>query len=358
MKYYSLNNILEKKAVYNVIFGERSNGKTYSVLEYCIKNYFNTGKQFAVVRRWKEDVTGRRASELFSALNSNNVVSKYSDTYSGVTYYAGKFYACSYDDNGKPMYTLDDCIGYAFALSDTEHDKGNSYPNVTTIMFDEFLTKHLYLQDEFVLFMNCVSTIVRNRTDVKVFMLGNTVNKFCPYFEEMGLKHILKMEQGSIDVYTYGDSRLTVAVEYCTSLKDSKSSNFYFAFDNPKLHMITGGAWELGIYPHLPEKYKPNQIKKIFFIVFNGQVFQCEIVKATRDYFIYIHVKTGELRVNRNDLVYTLDYHHELNYNRNILKPTTVLGESIKWFFVTDRVFYQNNDVGNTIHNYLQICRG
>ena len=33
-KYYSLKNILAKNCVYNVIVGERSNGKTCSVLEY------------------------------------------------------------------------------------------------------------------------------------------------------------------------------------------------------------------------------------------------------------------------------------------------------------------------------------
>ena len=32
-KYYSLTEILKKKAIYNMIIGERSNGKTYSVLE-------------------------------------------------------------------------------------------------------------------------------------------------------------------------------------------------------------------------------------------------------------------------------------------------------------------------------------
>ncbi|MGC5276152.1 hypothetical protein ACPXAM_23725, partial [Escherichia coli] len=88
------------------------------------------------------------------------------------------------------------------------------------------------------------------------YMLGNTVNKYCPYFAEMGLEHIPKMTQGTIDVYAYGNSDLTVAVEYCKS-PDSKvkeASHKYFAFNNPKLEMITGGAWELNIYPHLPYK--------------------------------------------------------------------------------------------------------
>ena len=65
------------------------------------------------------------------------------------------------------------------------------------------------------------------------------------------------MEQGSIDLYTYGTEGLTVAVEYCKAMAKSKQNNFYFAFNNPKLHMITNGAWELDIYPHCPYKYKP-----------------------------------------------------------------------------------------------------
>ena len=32
--YYSLDKILSKNAQYNLIFGERSNGKTYAVLNY------------------------------------------------------------------------------------------------------------------------------------------------------------------------------------------------------------------------------------------------------------------------------------------------------------------------------------
>ena len=49
MKYYSLNKINSKKATYNVIFGERSNGKTYACLQQALENYFNNGSQFAYI---------------------------------------------------------------------------------------------------------------------------------------------------------------------------------------------------------------------------------------------------------------------------------------------------------------------
>lgn len=39
------------------------------------------------------------------------------------------------------------------------------------------------------------------------------------------------------------------------------------------------------------------------------------------------------------------------------MKPITELQKNIKWFYVTDRVYYQNNDVGDSINNYLKICK-
>ena len=57
-------------------------------------------------------------------------------------------------------------------------------------------------------------------------MLGNTVNRYCPYFKEMGLAHIKEMKPGDIDLYRYGDSELTVAVEYTTPKKNSPDEYF------------------------------------------------------------------------------------------------------------------------------------
>ena len=164
------------------------------------------------------------------------------------------------------------------------------------------------------------------------------------------------MEQGTIDVYTYGDSKLTVAVEYCATLKASKENNFYFAFNNPRLEMITSGAWELDIYPHLPVKYRPCDVQFTYFICFNGQVYQCEIVEVKGVPFTFIHDKTTPIKDTDNDLIYTLEYNPKLNYRRNILKPLTKLEERILWFYKSDRVFYQDNTVGDAIHNYLKIC--
>ena len=354
-KYYSLKKINSKNATYNVIFGERSNGKTYATLNLSLQNFFKDGSQFAYIRRWSDDIATKRMNNLFNALTDK--IEEYSSgEFHAIVYRTGVFYLANFNKDGKVIYTDSDVIGYAFNLSASEHNKANSYPKVTTIIFDEFLTNKYYLPDEFVLFMNTVSTIVRQRTNVKIYMLGNTVNKYCPYFGEMGLSNILNQKQGSIDVYTYGDSKLRVAVEYASSTKLLKKNNYYFAFDNPKLKMITSGAWELNIYPHAPTKWKPKDITFIFFIIFNGEVYQCDVIHKKNYDFIFVHEKTTPIKNTKKDIIYTMEYNGQNNYNRNVLRPRFEFEKRIAFMFQHDMVYYQNNEVGEAINNYLKVC--
>ena len=353
MKYYRLDKILSKNCTYNLIIGERSNGKTYAVLEYCIRQYFKTGSQFAIIRRWGVDIQGRRASGMFSAINENGLIRELSDgQFDCVHYWAGKFYL-GYHEDGKVIYNDNDIIAFPFAISEQEHNKSISFPNVNNILFDEFITNAIYLQDEFIAFMNTLSTIIRQRDSVKIFMCGNTVNKYCPYFEEMGLKHVSKMNQGSIDVYTYSDSKLKVAVEYCATSSKTKKSNFYFAFDNPKLNMITRGSWELDIFPHLPKKYNPKNILIKFFILFDGLIYQGELIDIDSNPFVYIHDKTTPIQDENKDIVITLESDYRKNYFRNIFS-IPILGNKLEYLYKANKWTYQNNDVGNSIQNYIK----
>lgn len=356
-KFYSLKNILSKNAQYNVIFGERSNGKTYAVLKYGLEKFVSCGEQIAIVRRWRDDFTGKRGVVMFDALVQNGEIERMTaGVWNGVIYFSSKWYLCRYED-GKREEVSEIPFAYGFSLTSMEHDKSTAYPNITTVCFDEFLTRTSYLPDEFVLFMNVLSTIIRQRTNVKIFMLGNTVNKYCPYFKEMGLTHVKQMEQGSIDIYRYGDSDLTVAVEYTKPNKAGKESDLYFAFDNPKLSMITGGAWEIAIYPHCPVKYVPKEVLFTYFIDFDGELLQCEIVNHEDLYFTFIHRKTTPLKDTDNDLIYTTDYSPRPNYRRKITKPTSSMEKRIAEHFMKDKVFFSDNEVGEIVRNYLIWCK-
>lgn len=355
LKFYSLKNIIKRNAQYNIIFGERSNGKTYSVLEYSVKKYIENNEQLAVVRRYQEDFRGKRGQVLFDGIVHNGIIEKLTlGKWTGVYYYASKWYLSKYDEKLKKNIHDDTPFAYAFAISSMEHDKSTNYPNITTILFDEFLSRQGYLADEFILFMNVLSTIIRYRNNVKIFMLGNTVNKYCPYFEEMGLRHIGEMKKGNIDVYSYGNSKLKVAVEYADSIADEKPSDIYFAFDNPKLNMITAGDWELAIYPHLPYKYTPAQIIFTFFIEFTENIVQCEIINNDSDIFIYCHRKTTPFKDKTKDLIFSITPSPAPNIRKRIFQKTNIkLLNNIIYLFNSEKVFYQSNEIGEIVRNYI-----
>lgn len=356
--FYNISKLLKTGARYYIVFGERSNGKTFQILLHGLKKYLKTGGQIAVLRRWKEDFRGKRAAAYFDNLvcdanGVNHIKELTNGKYDSVVYNAGKWYLAYYDHEQEKYVTQPEPFSYAFALSDMEHEKGNSYPFVRTIFYDEFMTRGVYLPDEFILFMNTISTIVRSRNDVEIFMAANTVSQYCPYFEEMGLTHVRKMKQGDIDVYNYGDSGLKVAVEYAGSTLSTKPSDIYFAFDNPKLKMITGGAWELDIYPHLQTKYNEKEVKFRYFIKFEENILQANIIIRNNEAFTFIHRKTTPLKDEDKDIIFTTEADQRANYLGRLTRPTSKVGKKIQYFFANNKVFYSSNEVGEIMNHYL-----
>ena len=363
IKYYTSKKIREIDAKYYIIFGERSNGKTTDLLDVSLQDAIFKGLQFAYIRRWEDDIKGNRGSQLFAGINSRGLVKKYTGgEWEFVKYYNRRFYLARYDEKLDRDVTSPDPIGFTFAISAYEHDKGNSYPKIKNVVFDEFLSRTQYITNEFVMFMNTLSTIVRERDDVKIYMLGNTVNQYCPYFVEMGLNKVKQMKPGQIDVYEYGDTGLKVAVEYAEGNgKDGKPSDVYFAFDNPRLKMITGAkgeaAWELDIYPHCPTKILPKDIVFRYFIIFDGEMLQCEIIVQPDVTYTYVHRKTTDLKEPDRDLIYSTDVDPRPNYRRRITRPMTPVEKKIVEYYQKDKVFYQDNEVGEIVRNYMEWCR-
>jgi len=366
LKFYSLEPIKSKGCCYNIIFGERSNGKSYASKLECLDSV-KKGKAFAIIRRELEDFKYKRAEAYFSDVEMdgkieamhikvpNDPEGRY---YNGIAYRTMRYYLCFYDYENDKKILSQEPVGYCFALSSFVHDKSTSYPNISTIIFEEFIARTSYYTDEFVIFQNVLSTIIRQRDDVVIYMLGNTVNAYCPYFDEMGLKHIKKMKKNTIDIYEYGNSGLRVAVEYADSIsKKGKPSDKYFAFDNPKLKMITGGDWEIDIYPHIPERYLPKDVLFTFFIEFKEEKLKCDIVHTGNDIWVYVQQKTTPIKYPEKDIVFSTLENKSRTYNRNLLKPTSKIHKRIRELCNSDNTFYQSNEVGEIMRNYLLWCR-
>lgn len=100
-EYYSLNEILKLNALYNVIISGRSNGKTFAVMEYAIREYFDHGKELVIIRRWHDDFIGNRGLSMFkNQVSSGNVDRLSGGLWSDVFYYRSQWFFCKYDEKG------------------------------------------------------------------------------------------------------------------------------------------------------------------------------------------------------------------------------------------------------------------
>lgn len=348
-KYYSSDNIRKKNATYNMVIGQRSNGKTYDwadrLLDRRSKQSDFTG---AYIRRMEVDVLPKNLTTLF---DSHDIAKIFKNKFNAVEY-KSRMFTLVYKEDGVTLAKDDKPFCYAFALNTWESAKGADRGHIHTICFDEFMTRRLYLHDEFVIFQNILSSIIRDRADVEIFMLANTVNKYCPYFKEMGLTRIEEMQQGDIDVYTYGDSGLSVAVEYCAESKNTAAVKHIYAFDNPQLEMITTGTWEIALYPHCPISVSNSDIYKKFYIKFNGKTICGDIVKTSDMLFILYHEHTSNYKPTNKDVIY-LDQHDGcIMHCKYLVEKPTELHKLIASLIGFEREFYSDNTVGEVVRNW------
>lgn len=356
MHYYRLNKILATKSDFNLIVGQRSNGKTYACCEFLLKEYKRTKKRFCYIRRWADDIKGYRAEQLFYPLRA--VVEKLFGKDYYIQYYRHKYFLCN--PNGDKI----DIIGYSLALSEAAHTKSVAYSDVKYILFDEFIQMagERILPDESAKFENTLSTIIRDRQDVIIFMLANTVSKFSPYFIHFGID-INKVEQGTIitrEIPTDDDKgMLRVALEYCEYNADigKKVSKYTTS------KMIRTGQWEIPPTDDIPsvkgEKVKDKLLCSFFdpeanVIIgcFVRRTLWAELVtdpdtlimchKFHSREFLILRQVTKRSRYYHLTMDKSLDYHtyNDLGYFLNDIKENTEIDIEHELFM--GRIFCDN----------------
>ena len=78
-------------------------------------------------------------------------------------------------------------FGYAKRMTEAQDLKSSTYENVKTIIIDEYpieKNKRYYLPNEGMILAGILDSIIRNRNDVRIFILGNAVEgiEFSPLF--------------------------------------------------------------------------------------------------------------------------------------------------------------------------------
>lgn len=263
--YWNIQKILGLHCDYNLVIGQRGNGKTYGCLKYFLEFYKKTKKRFCYIRRWDEDIKAYRMEQLFAPFR-NLIDELFGEEYS-IQYRNHKFYLVN--GNGTKV----DTIGYVLSLSSSHHTKSISYTNVGNILYDEFIRMagEQELKDELSRFDNTLSTIIRgDNTNVVIWMLANTVSKYSPYFLRFGID-INKVDQGSIikkEIKLETGDILKVALEYCEFNKDASEKISKYTTNA----MIKSGKWEIPETDEIPTVPGSTIKEQLLFSIFIEEV--------------------------------------------------------------------------------------
>ena len=298
IKWYTLDNILKHDSQYYIIMGERSNGKTYATCKYLLDEYFKLGKQFAYIKRYDEDIKGKYMNEVFTHLDEY-LLNEYGKR---IKFYRGQWLV--YDDGLDGKLAECEVIGFAFSIANVNRTKGTSYPNVSNIIFEEFMSIDCtYIQDELNLFLNVVSTIARQRNNVRVFMLANTISKYSPYTTALNLK-IHRQNKGTIINKTYSDkdgfnTKFTIERTENVNVfnnKDNVEKTVYNIFGNSGVgKMITSGDFETHAYPRRIANVTVDECRQNKKDIIIGKKDLTTFVIRFEDYYYRIYLKdTGK----------------------------------------------------------------
>lgn len=352
-QYYDRTKIDETGANWRLIVGQRSNGKSYSVCKTIIENYFKEKKRAAYIRRYQEEIMPKNIQTLFDP-HLPLIMELSEGRYNGIFYRANCFYLCFYNEEGKIDYKDETPFCITRAVNTWETTKGADVGIISLICYDEFLTRSGYLKDEFICLMNLVSSIVRDRKDCVIYLLANSVNKYAPYWQEFGIEEVDKMEQGEIRVYTYPNSQMKLAIEYCAKAESTKQVNdSFFAFQNAQLEMLKNGSWEMAAYQHAPYKIADFMIKKKFYVMFNDQLICGNIVHNEKDLFIFFHRQTKDIEIDDKTVLYTTGFSTPICHVRFLNDCPTELHKMIRSLVMKNHMCFADNEVGEIIRNWL-----
>lgn len=312
--FYRLTEIKKHKAQYNILLGERANGKSYAVKEEVLKKAIEKKAcVFALVRRLDADI---KPSVIGSYMDDMPVNKLTKGEYNTISYYQRYFYVANVDDKGKV--TRGYKIGCVFALADDERYKSSTVlPDIEYVIFEEFTTNKLYLRDEVTRFMNLVSTIMRLKNGV-VYMIANKISRVCPYFNEWGLRGIPRQVEGQIDEYIFksvDNVEVKICVELCASPKHTKSGMFFGTASKS----IEGGEWQTSEHPHLQGDLSEYDILYKMSLIAMDFRFNIMLLCHSKDDYLCVYVYPASIKTYDRVLTekYSTDYQITPNLHAN-----------------------------------------
>lgn len=336
IRYYDIKNVLSTGAQYIMLLGQRANGKSYQAKKTVLTKAYKTGEKFVYLRRYREDIKQKSVKAYFEDMPITEITR---GEWQDIEAYAGSIYFSRWTEEGKKEKSAE--IGRYCSLNEYERYKSQMFVNFTSIVYEEFITDAIYLNDEPRLLQQFVSTVARHEK-ITVILVGNTLSRVCPYFNEWCLDGVLKQKIGTIEIYHFhvGESVIDIAVEYCTN---ANAENKMFFGQTAK--QIVSGEWETHDVPKLPRNQ--DDYECVYEVMVEYQAFkfvmQLLIEPEEGGRIVFVYPYTGHRYIHR---LVTLEFSDKPNVNC-ILDPRRRAEELMLECFKLNKVCYSDNLTGS-----------
>lgn len=199
-KFYNPTKLLKSITLNNphyiILQGGRNIGKSYQAKEIILEECYTQDTELIYLRREKEDIKTDLVQGYFADVNVKKITE---DEWDGIMVYQSKIYWCRHDDEGRIEEKKQ--FGWAHALNIASRYKSVLFPNVSNILFEEFVPDGKpFLDREPTRLQEYVSTIFRTR-EGRCWLIGNTITKLNPYAEAWHMENTSRMKPHQIDIY-------------------------------------------------------------------------------------------------------------------------------------------------------------
>lgn len=346
-EYYNLNRILPQKAIFNILLGQRSNGKSYSVKTECVKEAFLGMGNLIYLRRWDLELKQDDIQDYFRDCPVEEITG---GQYNFIEVYRKRIYLALVNEDGDT--NRGPCIGRAASLSSSEHLKSviqrGEYKN---IIYEEFCTNSGYLRNEPGMLMQFVATCFGNQNVGRVWLIGNTVSRYNPYFYTWQLRNIQKMQPGDLDLYeftTEEGNKIKLAVEFCSTMK--VSNKMYFG---DTAAQITTGVWETESQQGIPEDFGNFKVAYQVFLQQEQFSFLLKVIENKQKERLLL-VAPAEEEDKEKTRRKILDHVTGDPFSTDRLVPLTAGDNVILMLFKLGKIVYANNLTGSDFKSILK----
>ena len=202
--YFSARYILSKQSLINIVFSDRSDGKTFDVAQRILEDYERDGTIGMYMRRFKSELT----QNIYDGFFANNLKLEKNERFN-----AWQFKGSKRGIQVRKSETEDwDWIVFFVPLTMSGKLKSTFdgfHTRIHCINFDEYIPlDNRYAPNEMTLLLEFWKSIDRDRNSTQLIILGNRVVNFNPIFDYFNIRLDITGQK----VRTYRDGTLSVQI--------------------------------------------------------------------------------------------------------------------------------------------------